>query len=139
MRIAQAHNGTTTFTLSQMASTLEFSRNKIVANTGGHYVVFKNDAGSQLSSSLTPASNTLTQGNMVSAGGPTGRILNGTTVTTVDAPSGIGQSVLFLCNGTVSISDAATVVGTITGTAGQTIKLISNGSTWRKIDTPGSW
>lgn len=139
MRIARSHNGTTSFALSQMAVTLENSRNKIVANTGGHYVVFKNDAGSLLSSSLTPVSNTLTQGNMVSAGGPTGRILQATTVTTVDAPAGMGQAVLFLCNGAVSISDAATVVGTVTGTAGQTIKLISNGSTWRKIDTPGSW
>jgi hypothetical protein len=139
MRISRAHSGQTFFTLNQYLSTLENTRNKIVVNTGGHSVTFKNDLGGLLSSSLSPASNTLTQGNLVSAGDPTGRILVGSTITTVDKPCGAGQSVLFLCNGNVSISDAATVSGTITGVVGQTIRMISNGSIWRKVDTPGSW
>jgi len=139
MRISRAHNGQTIFTLNQSLDSLENTRNKIVVNTGGHYVFFKNDVGGMLSASLSPVSNTLTQGNMVSAGEPTGRILVAATITTVDSPCGFGQSVLFLCNGNVSISDAATVSGTITGVAGETIRMISNGSIWRKVDTPGSW
>jgi hypothetical protein len=139
MRITRAHNGQTFFTLNQYFTTLENTRNKIIVNTNGHFVYFKNDIGGTLSSSLSPVSNTLTQGNLVTAGDPTGRILAASTITTVDRPCGNGQSVLFLCNGSVSISDATTVSGTITATSGQTIRMISNGSTWRKVDTPGSW
>jgi hypothetical protein len=139
MRISRAHSGQTFFTLNQYFSSLENTRNKIIVNTGGHSVTFKNDLGGLLSSSLSPVSNTLTQGNMTTAGEPAGRILSASTITIVDRPCGSGQSVLFLCNGSVSISDATTVSGTITGTTGQTIRMISNGSIWRKVDTPGSW
>jgi hypothetical protein len=139
MRITTAHQGITTLSLNSLANALVSSRNKIVKNTGGHYVVYRDGFSGLLAASLSPAGGILTQGQMLSASAPAGRILNAATITSVDPPAGQGQAVLFLCNGSVSISDAATVAGTITATSGETIKLISNGSIWRKIDTPGSW
>lgn len=138
--ITNAHSGRISFDLRDLPDSIAaLTGNKIVNNSSNKAdVVFNNLAGSRLSSSLTPASNTLTQGQMITAGG--GRILQASTVTTVERPCGEGQRALFLCNGAVSINDASTIIGgPITATANQTIELISNGTQWRKVNTPGTW
>lgn len=138
--ISNAHSGRISFDLKDIPdNVIDQIGPKIVRNLNNKTsVVLNNMTGSRLSASLTPASSTLTQGQMISAGG--GRILQASTITTVEKPCGEGQRALFLCNGAVSINDASTIVGgPITATANQTIELISNGAQWRKVNTPGTW
>ena len=139
MRISNSHSGETVLNLSQVVSATYTLQNKVVANPNNNYVLFGSaDFPGSIGSSLTPASNTLTQTQLLSASGPAGRILNATTVTTVDRGCGIGQRAVWLCNGAVSISDASTVSGTITGSSLDIIEMVWNGSTWSKRAV-GTW
>lgn len=138
LRISNSHSGESRVSLDQIISVTATLQNKVVVNPGHNLSFVGCRAQSQLGSSLTPASNRLTQTQLLTGSASGGRILSGTTVTTVDPGCGIGQIVTWLCNGSVSISDASTVSGTITGASGEIIQMVWNGSIWRKRAV-GTW
>lgn len=138
LRISTSHQGQGRLSVDQIISATATLQNKVVVNAGYNVSFVGCKAQSQLGSSLTPASNRLTQTQLLTGSATGGRILSATTVTTVDKGCGLGQTVTWLCNGAVLISDAATVSGTITGASGDLIQMVWNGSAWRKRAV-GSW
>jgi len=138
LRISTAHLGEGRFSADQIITVTETLQDKVVVNAGYPISFVGCKAQSQLGSGLSPSSNTLTQTQLLTGSAPGGRILVGTTVTTVNKGCGIGQAATWLCNGTVSISDGSTVTGTIAGVAGDLIQMVWNGSTWRGR-TLGTW
>lgn len=138
LRVNYAHYGKHEFIMRQSYG--DRASNKIVVNPNNFAINFDNRVTAQLDVTLTPASSTLTQTDLMTSGSPVGRFLAAGTVTSVDKPCGYNQAVTFLCNGSVSINDATNVVsGPITANANEVINLISTGTQWRKINTPGSW
>lgn len=138
LRVSTSHSGEGRLSVDQIISVTATLQNKVVVNPGYSISFVGCKAQSLLGSSLTPASNRLTQTQLLTGSAPGGRILSATTVTTVDKGCGLGQTVTWLCNGSVSISDAATVSGTITGVSGDIIQMVWNGSVWRKRAV-GTW